>query len=123
MNERRHEPFRYPFQTPLPGFYNKKFTSHVSGPMEVKDISMHGLRFSCDSQPGLSMKDELILTFIFENKTFTAEGRLIWMKTEEQQMTCGVHVFEFPNQLKEIIEKLGDSLEAVQNDPMETKSP
>ena len=109
MSERRHEPFRYPFQIPLPGFYNKKFSRHISGPLEVKDISMNGLRFSCDVQPGLSMKDELLLSFIYENETFTAEGRLIWLKTEEQKMTCGIHVFEFPERLKVIIQELGDT--------------
>ncbi|SEH45136.1 PilZ domain-containing protein [Halobacillus karajensis] len=123
MNERRHEPFRYPFQTPLPGFYNKKFRRHISGPMEVKDISMNGLRFSCHAQPGLSMRDELFFSFIYKNETFTAEGRLIWMKTEGSTMTCGVHVFEYPDRLKTIIAKLGESLQATPNQQVETRSP
>jgi hypothetical protein len=115
MNERRQEPFRYPFETPLPGFYNKKFGKHVSGPLKVKDISLNGLRFSCAAHPGLSMKDELLFSFIYENETFTAEGRLIWMKVEENQMTCGIHVFEFPDRLQNIIRELGESMYADKN--------
>lgn len=122
MNERRNEPFRYPFETPLPGFYNKKFSKHVSGPLKVKDISLNGLRFSCAVQPGLSMKDELLFSFIYDNETFTAEGRLIWMKVEENQMTCGIHVFEFPDRLKTIIQELGESMQADKNEQA-TQSP
>ncbi|WP_226581360.1 PilZ domain-containing protein [Halobacillus litoralis] len=110
MHERRQEPFRYSFQTPLPGFYNKKLNRHVSGLIEVKDISMNGLRFSCDSHPGLSTKDEIFISFMYEKETFTTEGRIIWLKTEHESMTCGVHVFDYPIRLKEILQELGESL-------------
>ncbi|ARI76103.1 PilZ domain-containing protein [Halobacillus mangrovi] len=110
LRERRNEPFRYTFSTPLPGFYNKKFNRQVAGALQVKDISLNGLRFSCDANPSLSMKDELILTFIYKNETFSAEGRVIWLKTDEDGMTCGIHVYEFPERMQAIIYQLGDTM-------------
>ncbi|WP_348773427.1 PilZ domain-containing protein [Halobacillus litoralis] len=123
LHERRHEPFRYPFYVPLPGFYNKKTNRHISGPISINDISMNGLRFSAAPEPGLSTKDEVFLSFIYENETFTAEGRVIWLKSEDQNMTCGVHVFGFPDRLKNIIQQLGDSLDEVANPLSESQSP
>lgn len=123
LHERRQEPFRYPFHSPLPGFYNKKFSPQVSGPLEVNDISLNGMRFSCSPQPHLSMRDEVIISFMMDGETFTFEGRVIWLKTNEEKTTCGVHVFDYPGRLKSKIQELGDSLSEHQKNHIEMKSP
>ncbi|ELK49075.1 hypothetical protein D479_00565 [Halobacillus sp. BAB-2008] len=118
MHERRSEPFRYTFQSPLPGFYNKKWNRQVSGPLEVNDISLNGLRFTSALHPDLMMKDELLVTMMIQNRTFIAEGRVIWLQKEEKKMSCGVHVFDYPEPLKQIIHTLGESMsEAIIHHP------
>ncbi|RWZ59007.1 PilZ domain-containing protein [Halobacillus fulvus] len=110
MKDRRTDPFRYPFEAPLPGFFYKKDDRKISGPVLIKDISMNGLRFTTEVDLPLKMRDEVSLTFIYEYETFMAEGKLIWIKQENGETTCGLHAFEFSKRLQEIIEELGESL-------------
>ncbi|MFZ0370214.1 MAG: PilZ domain-containing protein [Halobacillus sp.] len=114
-DERRIEPFRYSFNEPLPGFYNKKLNPNISGPLQVKDISLNGLRFSCDENPDLSMTDEVLLSFIYHKETYSAEGRIIWISSDNGTMTCGVNIFMFPESLRNEIYRLGNSLNKNKN--------
>ena len=107
-HERRNEPFRYIFEKPLPGFYQHKLNREQKGSLQVIDISMNGLRFSCDASASLEMKDEVIITFIYDNETLSAEGRLIWVNEENGKMTCGLHVLQFSERLRRIIDHLGE---------------
>lgn len=110
-NERRNEPFRYTFRKPMPGFYNKKFSRHVSGSLQVSDISLNGMRFTSKPNAQLSNKDEVFISFIYNNETISAEGRVIWLNVEDDQMECGVHIFEFPQRFLTTIDKLGTSID------------
>lgn len=109
IKNRRREPFRYSFENPLPGFFSKKNQGNISGSLQIEDISLSGLRFSYEEDLELEMRDELILTFIYENQTYSAEGRIIWFNTSDQKTMCGVHVFEYPKHLRKKIEELGIS--------------
>ena len=43
----------------------------------------------------------MFVSFILDNDTYTAEGRVIWKDINEESMTCGVRVFSFPHRLEE----------------------
>ncbi|UOQ45386.1 PilZ domain-containing protein [Halobacillus salinarum] len=101
VKERRNEPFRYSFDAPLHGYYNKKFSRHVSGPLQIVDMSLNGLRFSSEAHPGLFLEDEVFVSFILDSETFTAEGRVIWKQEENGRMTCGMYVSCSPERLRE----------------------
>ncbi|UOR11300.1 PilZ domain-containing protein [Halobacillus amylolyticus] len=111
VEDRRIEPFRYSFDVPLPGFYNKKLNRRVSGPLRIMDISLNGLRFQCDVNPELVFRDEVFISFMLDHVTYTAEGRVIWGSADGETMTCGVHVFEFPLSLREEIYRLKEKAE------------
>ncbi len=101
MRERRKEPFRYSFDTPLQGYYNKKLNRQVAGPLRIVDMSLNGMRYRCEANPVLALEDEVFVSFILDNDTYTAEGRVIWKDINEESMTCGIHVFSFPHRLEE----------------------
>ncbi len=99
MEYKRHEAFRYIFNSPLESTMkiiriNGRDVESTAGAVEIHDISLNGAKFACPLNLHPEHEVYVQISFCLNEKPLDFLGHIVWKKTSGKQYFYGL---EFQN--------------------------